>query len=239
MLFWFPAFRFPRGRIDMGGAEIIGFAQGLLLDVVYLIIVVRVIKSYLRSRKRAHGKCRHCGYNLALLTAPRCPECGTGFDPEDVDMPADGAPIEDASTALPERPEPDPYALTITCAQCGSDLPGDGQTGTCANCETAFDRRERIFDTYGPEAFIEELVVEKPKPTTSWAPYRRAIIFSAVAVLSIPVAQYFVDIGAVGADRMPFVIFLFVIAIFEWLRVSRDRQDDARDDTERDDSTLR
>jgi hypothetical protein len=29
------------------------------------------------------GNCRQCGYSLIRLTAPRCPECGTAFDPED------------------------------------------------------------------------------------------------------------------------------------------------------------
>ncbi len=29
------------------------------------------------------GNCRHCGDSLVRLTEPRCPECGTMFDPED------------------------------------------------------------------------------------------------------------------------------------------------------------
>jgi hypothetical protein len=29
------------------------------------------------------GNCRACGYSLVRLTVPRCPECGTAFDPDD------------------------------------------------------------------------------------------------------------------------------------------------------------
>ena len=30
----------------------------------------------------AEGRCARCGYDLQGLTEPRCPECGTPFDPE-------------------------------------------------------------------------------------------------------------------------------------------------------------
>ena len=119
---------------------------------------------------------------------------------------------------------PDPVhaarrVLPVSCAQCGVALPTDGDAGTCRQCGLAFDRRERLFDTYGPEAFLDEPVV-LPKAKPSAARYRRAIILSVVAVLSVPIAQYCVRRGVLDADRVPFVIFLFVIAIFEWIRVS-------------------
>lgn len=34
----------------------------------------------LRSEPKKHI-CKNCGYNLTGLTVPRCPECGTKFDP--------------------------------------------------------------------------------------------------------------------------------------------------------------
>ena len=37
-----------------------------------------------RARRRAAGCCPPCGYNLTGLSEPRCPECGTEFDPEAV-----------------------------------------------------------------------------------------------------------------------------------------------------------
>lgn len=177
-----------------------------------------------------HGRCGDCGYNLAHLSMLRCSECGTEFEPEDVGMAADDRPIDDESPAPAEPAETGRLIQPITCAQCDGALPSEGDMGTCPNCGAAFDRRERIFETYGPEAFIEEPAVEKPTGTASWAPYRRALVFSAVALLSIPVAQYFVRTGAIGADRMPFVIFLFIIAGFEWFRVSRDEDPSEPDD---------
>ncbi|HPM24667.1 MAG TPA: hypothetical protein PLP66_12230 [Phycisphaerae bacterium] len=32
-----------------------------------------------RARRRRRGECIHCGYPLAGLTEPRCPECGRAF----------------------------------------------------------------------------------------------------------------------------------------------------------------
>ncbi|HNQ23832.1 MAG TPA: hypothetical protein PKK06_12120 [Phycisphaerae bacterium] len=32
-----------------------------------------------RRRRRRHGQCIRCGYNLTGLTEPRCPECGLEF----------------------------------------------------------------------------------------------------------------------------------------------------------------
>ena len=43
---------------------------------------VAFIRGPLRSwRRRRQGLCVKCGYNLTGLTEPRCPECGTEFDP--------------------------------------------------------------------------------------------------------------------------------------------------------------
>ncbi len=36
-----------------------------------------------RSGRRADGICLQCGYDLTGLTEPRCPECGTPFEPSD------------------------------------------------------------------------------------------------------------------------------------------------------------
>lgn len=238
MLFAIANFELP-ARSVFKGTGILCFAVGLVFYIFHLIIcliiVVRVIKSHLESRKRAHGRCGSCGYNFARRTELRCPKCGTEFEPEYMEMSGDGMPIEDESPSRPEPARTGMHVQPITCAQCDIALPLTGDVGICPNCGTTFNRRERVFDTYGPEAFLEESVVEKPKVEASWAPYRRAIIFSAVSVLSIPTVQFFIRTGAIGADRMPFVIFLFIIAFFEWLRVygdlGRHEPDDANDDS--------
>ena len=51
------------------------------LQVAYVALLYRVTKNYVRHRRYGSGRCGVCKYDLRLLTEPRCPECGTGFDP--------------------------------------------------------------------------------------------------------------------------------------------------------------
>jgi len=41
---------------------------------------------YRRATRRATGFCRRCGYNLTGLVEPRCPECGTGMSPKQINQ---------------------------------------------------------------------------------------------------------------------------------------------------------
>jgi len=59
----------------------------LRADAVFLVIVVplSIIGCYRGPASRAFkrpGICCKCGYPLSALTEPRCPECGTPFDPK-------------------------------------------------------------------------------------------------------------------------------------------------------------
>ncbi len=55
-----------------------------------------VLKRQLRRwRRERMGLCVKCAYNLTGLTEPRCPECGTEFDPSTVPR-AVGADTEDS-----------------------------------------------------------------------------------------------------------------------------------------------
>ncbi|OWY71161.1 hypothetical protein B7486_11195 [cyanobacterium TDX16] len=60
-----------------------------LIALLPIVCLVYFLRGYLRFRatlkKKAHRvekTCKRCGYILAGLTLPRCPECGTliGFD---------------------------------------------------------------------------------------------------------------------------------------------------------------
>jgi hypothetical protein len=68
--------------------------RGYLVDacikwsVGILLIVVMAITTFLyyrhkmrRSKYTKYDRCRNCQYPLAGLTTPRCPECGTPFNP--------------------------------------------------------------------------------------------------------------------------------------------------------------
>jgi predicted amidophosphoribosyltransferase len=45
----------------------------------------RPVRDQLRREliKRGIPICRRCAYNLTGLSEPRCPECGTSFDPHE------------------------------------------------------------------------------------------------------------------------------------------------------------
>ncbi len=55
------------------------------LPLWLLLLVLAAPTAYLWHRDRRFrfpsGHCQQCGYNLHGLTEPRCPECGTGFEP--------------------------------------------------------------------------------------------------------------------------------------------------------------
>lgn len=78
---------FPAGDIAMYAAG--GFVRyrvlwlGMLNDVFVLGLSVLVVVSKLSSPRDRHarrdpvtGRCARCGYSLAGLNGPRCPECG-------------------------------------------------------------------------------------------------------------------------------------------------------------------
>ena len=48
--------------------------------------IAKRTKPYTKEGER-EGLCESCGYVLYGLTEPRCPECGTVFDPAILDMP--------------------------------------------------------------------------------------------------------------------------------------------------------
>ncbi len=43
----------------------------------------------------------------------------------------------------------------IRCERCDHDLTGLGESGICPACGVSFSRRQRLWHTYGPEAFAK------------------------------------------------------------------------------------
>jgi len=52
----------------------------LFFVVLQITILTMVTRSYIHFKRRKPGQCAACHYDLANLTEPRCPECGTPFD---------------------------------------------------------------------------------------------------------------------------------------------------------------
>jgi RNA polymerase subunit RPABC4/transcription elongation factor Spt4 len=65
-----------------GANGVVGALLILGLEAIYVALLWRVSKNYIRHRRYRSGKCGVCKYDLRFLTEPRCPECGTQFDPE-------------------------------------------------------------------------------------------------------------------------------------------------------------
>ncbi len=68
-----------------GGAAYTEFVIPLWIPA--LVIAVPTLVYWRRSRRHRAGYCKKCRYNLTGLTEPRCPECGTEFDPAPVPLP--------------------------------------------------------------------------------------------------------------------------------------------------------
>ncbi len=56
------------------------------------------------------------------------------------------------------------------------------------------------------------------------------MIVTILAVASIPVAYTLVDWGVLQSDRLPFLFFLFVGVVFEWVRVLQTEPESDEDD---------
>lgn len=88
------AFRCPAGPllatiiILIQCALAVNIAIGQPKDVLYcayMLLALAALYFVWRRFARAYppGHCRRCGYNLAGLPEPRCPECGARFDPDE------------------------------------------------------------------------------------------------------------------------------------------------------------
>jgi hypothetical protein len=125
----------------------------------------------------------------------------------------------------------------IRCDRCDCDLTGLGESGRCPQCELRFVRRERLWKTYGPEAFAEPAI--RPDEDNV-APADRTFVFgllwALVLVLSLPVVVL-AWLAFFGTIDLCFCIlaWLVVALSLEWILLRR-RQERKSDSGEENDA---
>ncbi len=165
------------------------------------------------------GCCRVCGYNLAHLPEPRCPECGKPFNPEDLrrELPWNAGP-DWGSPDTSDIPEGE---FPINCSECAQSLAGLGDEGHCPKCGAPFSRCERLVELHGPEVFLPDLRGQV-RPTRPTRGIVMAIVMTAVALVAAPVVHSLWREGYVPAESRSFLVLLFIVAAVEWYRVVRE-----------------
>lgn len=207
-----------------------GIIKGLLIGGLFLAILVRVTKSYIKHLKYKPGSCKHCGYNIRHLPKARCPECGTSFDPDE--LPGASASEPTADWEPPNCHSIQEQDYPIKCVACGGSLDSLGEDGTCPSCRTDFIRSDRLFDRYGPEIFVGSVDDQIPVPVAGPASthtlprdLRGAVVLTGVSVVTAFAFPTLIEQGYVGVDRWVFVGLLFVVTVLSWWHVLRDRTD--------------
>lgn len=118
-----------------GRPDLIRFFSAVLFLVLYGTILYRVAKGYLRYRRAKPGRCYECGYALIGLPEARCPECGTPFHPDDLELDEsetgsthgqwdDSAVEAGASQIRATSPVDLLYASTVTFCLVGAAVSG-------------------------------------------------------------------------------------------------------------------
>ncbi len=68
--------------VRLRGFDPMRWSMSLIIAMISIRILTMVTLSYIRFKRREPGQCAKCHYKIANLPGPRCPECGTHFDPE-------------------------------------------------------------------------------------------------------------------------------------------------------------
>jgi uncharacterized membrane protein len=101
--------------------------------------------------------CAACRYCLTGLgEAGRCPECGLAFERQMRLGEIYGAQLSGQDLGVDPRCDIshiDPAKFVVTCELCGTPLIAADEAGTCTQCGLHYNRRLRLFQLYGPEAF--------------------------------------------------------------------------------------
>lgn len=72
----------------------------------------------------------------------------------------------------------------VRCDRCDYELTGLGEAGRCPQCAAPFNRRKRLWETYGPEAFAKPPISDVRQPD---ADFMYGFLTAVILMLLLPV----------------------------------------------------
>jgi hypothetical protein len=116
-----------------------------------------------------------------------------------------------------------PTDFPIRCDRCDDDLTGLGEVGRCPQCGLRFVRRERLWKTYGPDAFAEPPVRPgEDESSSSDKTFLYGLFWGLVLTLLLPIVIY-AWLAVFGTIDLCFCLFVWAFVAFsaEWIVIRR------------------
>jgi hypothetical protein len=106
----------------------------------------------------------------------------------------------------------DEEAFPVTCGTCGYSLRGLADEGLCAECATPYDRRRRLWELHGPEAFAGPPAADQLR---GGAGFKRAALHLLAVLGSLAGGMYLwaLLVGPTNICFLPVVWFLAVTLV--------------------------
>jgi len=124
----------------------------------------------------------------------------------------------------------------VRCAQCAQELTGLGDVGLCSRCDCPFERRERLWKSYGPEAFAG-ISPEEYGRSSAWL---TALLHSGIIAAGFLVTALILGVLFEATNIGTFIavwFFTVLLAEFFWPRSGTPdkpgEEDHPRDDSGR------
>jgi len=111
----------------------------------------------------------------------------------------------------------------ICCDRCNHPLTGLGESGRCPKCGLAFVRRQRLWKTYGPDAFATPPIrADEDDVSPADRTFVYGLLLALVLTLSLPVVvlAWFALFGTIDLCFC-LLSWLVVATSLEWILLRR------------------